>query len=102
MHMYLVVGAWLLTAVFAAGGIAGIVREWVPPWLRRRVVRPRLWGYGTLVMTLGVSLLLLLGPFEGAGFGAVSFFGYCGLVLAGGIMQALSQRPGEGPTKSAS
>ncbi|MFG2885642.1 hypothetical protein ACGFYV_25685 [Streptomyces sp. NPDC048297] len=102
MHMYLVAGAWLVVALAAAGGIAAIATDWVPPWIRRRVVRPRLWGYGTLTMTLGLTLLLLLGPFEDAGFGAVGFFGYCGLFLAGGIMQALSQRPGGGPTKSAS
>ncbi|MFJ9864560.1 hypothetical protein [Streptomyces sp. NPDC101165] len=102
MHMYFVVAAWLAVALLAAGGIVSIVADWVPWPARRRVVRPRLWGYGTLVMALGLSLLLFLGPFDDAGFGGVGFFGYLALFLAGFIIQALAQRPGRDATKTSS
>ncbi|MGW2704467.1 hypothetical protein [Streptomyces sp. NPDC001340] len=102
MHMYLVVSAWLVVVLLAAGGIASIVADWVPWPARRRVVRPRLWGYGTLVTTLGLSLLLFLGPFDDAGFGDVGFFGYIALFLAGFIIQALAQRPGRDTTRTSS
>ncbi|MFF4570631.1 hypothetical protein [Streptomyces sp. NPDC001410] len=102
MHMYLVVAAWLVVALLAAGGIASVAADWVPWPARRRVVRPRLWGYGTLVTTLGLSLLLFLGPFDDAGFGDVGFFGYLALFVAGFVIQALAQRPGRDSTKTSS
>ncbi len=102
MHMLLVVGAWLVVALYAAAGVASVVAGWVPWPARRRVVRPRLWGYGTLLTTLGLSLLLLLGPLEEAGAGVVAFAGYCALFLAGFVVQALAQRPGRDTTRTAS
>lgn len=102
MHMYLVVAAWLVTALLVAGGIASIAADRVPWPARGRVVRPRLWGWGTLVMALGLSLLLFLGPFEDAGFGGVAFFGYLALFLTGLIIQALARRPGRDTTKTSS
>lgn len=102
MHMYLVVAAWLAVALFAAVGIASIVADWVPWPARRRVVRPRLWGYGTLVTALGLSLLLLLEPSDAAGFGGVAFFGYLALLLVGFIIQVRAQSPGRDTTKTSS
>lgn len=102
MHLLIVVGAWLAVALFVAAGVASVVTGWVPWPARRRVVRPRLWGYGTLLTSLGLSLLLLLGPLEDAGAGTVAFCGYCALFLAGFVVQALAQRPGRDTTKTAS
>ncbi len=102
MHMLLVVGAWLAVALLVAAGVVSVVTDWVPWPARRRVVRPRLWGYGTLLTALGLGLLLLLGPMEEAGAGIVAFAGYCVLFLAGFVVQALAQRPGRDTTKTAS
>ncbi|MEU5534318.1 hypothetical protein [Streptomyces sp. NPDC020362] len=102
MHMFMVVAAWLAVALFAAGGIAGIRADWVPPWLRHRVVRPRLWGYGALLMTLGLSLLLLTGPLHVTRFGGFGFFAWSVVFLAGALLQVLSQSPGRNTTKTSS
>lgn len=101
MHLYLVVAAWLAVALLAAGGIASIVADWVPWPARRRVLRPRLWGYGTLLGALGVGLFLFLGPLDDSGFGVLPIAGWC-LFLAGSIVQLFAQRPGRDATKTAS
>ncbi|MBP2049216.1 FtsH-binding integral membrane protein [Streptomyces griseochromogenes] len=101
MHMYLVVAAWLAVGLLAACGIASVVAEWVPWPARRRVMRPRLFGYGTLVSTLGLGLFMFLGPFEDAGFSVVPMMGWC-LFLVGSFVQLLAQRPGRDTTKTAS
>ncbi|MEU1405108.1 hypothetical protein ABZ471_22590 [Streptomyces sp. NPDC005728] len=100
MHMYLVVAAWLAVALLASAGIASIVSDWVPWPARRRVVRPRLWGYGTLVGTLGLGLMFVQPPDE-TGFGVLLITGWC-LFLVGMIIQLAAQRPGRRATKTAS
>ncbi|GAA3830311.1 hypothetical protein GCM10022403_074400 [Streptomyces coacervatus] len=101
MHIYLVVAAWLAVALLAACGIAAVVADWVPRPARRRVVRPRLWGYGSLVSTLGLGLWMFLGPLMDAGLSPLPVIGWC-LFMGGMIIQLLAQRPGRGATKTAS
>lgn len=83
-------------AVVVAGaviGIAGVTVGWVPPWGSRRVLRPRLWGYGTLVSTAGLGTVMILGNFEGpsSAYGALLFTGMA-VFLVGLCLQVLAQR----------
>lgn len=40
----------VLGALLIACGIASLRTGWVPPWVRRRVTRPRLFGLGALLV----------------------------------------------------
>ncbi|WP_406006950.1 hypothetical protein OG440_12725 [Streptomyces sp. NBC_00637] len=98
LHWSLVVTAVVCVTVMAVVGGAAVTREWVPPFGRRRVLRPRLWGIGVLMSALGLSLFLSLGPL--AGHLTVNFFvppAGMALNLAGLGVQTLAQRPGRAP-----
>ncbi|WP_405916205.1 hypothetical protein [Streptomyces sp. NBC_00728] len=95
MKWYLVAfGAPLLT-MQAAFGVAAIAVYWVPPWFRRRVVRPRLWGWGALTGAIGMALFIFLGPFHGPDADMTPYaLGGTALFLVGQVVQMLGQRPG--------
>ncbi|MFJ8994370.1 hypothetical protein ACIRQH_28705 [Streptomyces sp. NPDC102279] len=85
-----------LAALVAAGlGVAAIATYWVPPWFRRRVVRPRLWGWGALSGSVGMSLFMFLGPFHGpdADMTPYAMTGVA-LFVVGQALQMLGQYPG--------
>jgi hypothetical protein len=83
--------AWLLVAAI---GVVAVTTGRVLPTLRKRVVRPELWGYGALISALGmgtgmtlhwwaVSLVL-----DGAGAATA-----LALIVLGGVLQWRSERP---------
>lgn len=95
MHDFLLVTSALAAAAMAAIGIAGLVREWTPPW-GRKVLRPKLWGFGTLLTGAGLGLYTLLGPLNGqpsGSFGPIPVLGWVVFVAGLGI-QSLGLRPG--------
>ncbi|MFF7334573.1 hypothetical protein [Streptomyces sp. NPDC008150] len=93
----LAVGA-VLALLMLAGGVAGVVAEWVPPWARSRVLRPRLAGAGWLVGAVGWTMWtfgsLLSGP--GTSFSTVQAVGWV-ILMAGLVVQFLGTRPGRVP-----
>ncbi|MEU2866722.1 hypothetical protein ACIQWL_42405 [Streptomyces mirabilis] len=95
MHLYLVGFAALAMTGAALMGIAGIVTGWVPPWLRPRVLRPKLWGYGSVVGAAGMSLYMFIGPFRGLDL-SMAPFAMTGIALfiAGMVLQMAARRPG--------
>ncbi|WP_062641237.1 hypothetical protein [Streptomyces maremycinicus] len=106
----LVVTAVVCVTLMAVVGIAAVAREWVPPFGRRRVLRPRLWGAGALMSALGLGLFMFLGPMASHDLAVDLYVPPAGMAvnLAGLAVQALAQRPGRTPrlppatTKSAS
>ena len=97
MNSILVVLAVLMLAAGVASGIAALTTGWIFPGpARARVVRPRLWGYGTLVGMAGFGTFMFLGPIRGSDF-RYAPFAVVGLavVFAGLAMQWLAQRPGK-------
>jgi hypothetical protein len=95
VHLYLVGFAALAMTGTALMGIAGIVTGWVPPWLRPRVVRPKLWGYGSVVGAAGMSLYMFIGPFRGPDLSMAPFaMAGMALFIVGLVMQMASRRPG--------
>ncbi|MEU4170611.1 hypothetical protein AB0F46_27510 [Streptomyces sp. NPDC026665] len=98
MHWYFVGFAALIVIAQAGAGIAAITRYWIPPWMRRRVVRPKLWGWGTLVAALGWSLFAFLGPFRGPDFTMAPYvLGGMALFIGGLVVQGMGQHPGRRP-----
>ncbi|WP_158693134.1 hypothetical protein [Streptomyces viridochromogenes] len=102
MHGILVTPAALCVAAGVAMGVAGIVTGWVPPWGRRRIVRPRLWGYGSVVGSVGIGGYSSLGSFDGPASR------HAGIAIAGGAvffvglaLQLPAQRPGRTPHEPA-
>ncbi|MFD8002445.1 hypothetical protein [Streptomyces mirabilis] len=95
MHPYLVGLVALAMTGTALMGIAGITTGWVAPWMRIRVLRPKLWGYGVLVGAVGMSLYMFIGPFRGPDL-SMAPFAMTGLAMffAGLWLQTLSRRPG--------
>jgi hypothetical protein len=92
---------WVLVGVAAAAvvagaaaGVAAIATGWVPPWGGHRIMRPKLWGYGTLVSAVGLAGYMFLGPMNQAPFAHVSIaaMGF-GLWLAGAATQMSARRP---------
>ncbi|WP_369248963.1 hypothetical protein [Streptomyces sp. R41] len=95
MHSYLVAFAVLAVVGLAGIGIAGITTGWVPPWGRRRVLRPKLWGYGSVVGAVGMSLYMFLGPFRGPD-ADMTPYAMAGMAVffVGLVLQMAGQRPG--------
>ncbi|MEV6837648.1 hypothetical protein AB0N17_24595 [Streptomyces sp. NPDC051133] len=104
MHMYMVVAAVLIVASMVAFGVAALTTGWVMPFARRRVLRPKLHGYGQLIGAVGLSLWMFLGLIPRR-FDVVPLIGWFLWMGALGL-QMLAQRPGRAPrggvTKSVS
>jgi hypothetical protein len=84
-------------AVVAAGlamGTAAVARGWVPRWGRRKIPRPTLWGYGTLVAAAGWAGFTLLGPVSPHPFSYIPWATLgLGMFLVGLIMQIVATDP---------
>ncbi|MFF0010222.1 hypothetical protein [Streptomyces sp. NPDC005374] len=66
MHETLVVLAVLVLTVGAVLSAAAITVGWIAPGPgRAKVLRPRVWGYGTLVAMAGIGTFLFVGPLHG-------------------------------------
>ncbi|MFI0963183.1 hypothetical protein ACH4S8_17535 [Streptomyces sp. NPDC021080] len=95
MHWYLVGSAALLVAAHAGLGIVAVTTGWVPPSFRRRVARPRLFGWSALAGAAGLGLFMFPGPFHGhdAALTPTALVGIL-LFVASTVLQVMSQRPG--------
>ncbi|MFE7932736.1 hypothetical protein ACFU6S_29225 [Streptomyces sp. NPDC057456] len=99
VHWTLVVTAVVCVTLMVVAGLAAVTREWVPPFGRGRVVRPRLWGAGVLASALGLSLFLSLGPLAFSDLAVNLYIPLAGMAvnLAGLAVQMLAQRPAHAP-----
>ncbi|MFE7840999.1 hypothetical protein ACFU53_34565 [Streptomyces sp. NPDC057474] len=88
------IGIGCLAAVMVATVVFGVVAirtGWMLPWLRRRTLRPVLWGYATLAGSAGLCLWCVGMTAERA-----DVFGLAGLVLiaTNTVLSYLATRPG--------
>ncbi|WP_406838733.1 hypothetical protein ACICHK_25715 [Streptomyces sp. AHU1] len=98
MHWYFVAGAVLVVVAQAGLGTAALTKYWIPPWVRPRVVRPKLWGWGALTGSVGWSLFMFLGPLRGPDASLMPYaLGGMALFIAGLVVQMAGQRPGRRP-----
>ncbi|MFE0509454.1 hypothetical protein [Streptomyces sp. NPDC058964] len=102
MHTYLVGAAVLAVALLLASGIASVTTGWVMPLGRKRVLRPKLWGYGTLTSGIGMGVFLFVGPWGSSEppSGLREAIAWCGwgVFFVGSLIQLLAQRPGRTPS----
>ena len=95
MKLYLAIPLVLLALLIAAAGVAAVTRGWVLPTNRLPVRRPRLYGWGLLVVAFALccQVVFLLVPSDpdirqwGSLTGSV-------LLLTGLIVMMVSQRTG--------
>ena len=70
MHDVLEILAVLVLAIGAVLSVAAITTGWIAPGRgRAKVLRPRVWGYGTLVAMAGIGTYLFVGPLQGPDMG---------------------------------
>jgi len=93
---YLMIPSAVVFALSVAGGIATLRTGWVLPWLRRRMFRPRLWGYGELTMAAGVALCASGGLLEAPQSGTVVSTPAPALALVSLGLVMSARRPGSG------
>ncbi|MFJ8536547.1 hypothetical protein [Streptomyces sp. NPDC093591] len=96
-------GAAVSPGLLVVLGVVTRTTGWVVPFGRTRVLRPKLWAYGSLVSGIGGAVFVFLGPLAGA-YGPMPRAGW--FASMGGLgLQMPAQRPGRGATdatKSAS
>ncbi|MGW2491793.1 hypothetical protein ACWCV9_31865 [Streptomyces sp. NPDC001606] len=96
MHMFLVVAGAITLGLLGLSGVLTLTTGWIVPWGRARVLRPALWGYGSLLAAAGGAVFLFLGPLARQ-YGPVPWTGWLAF-MAGLGLQTLAQRPGRGAT----
>lgn len=96
MHWVIMGFCLLVVTVIAVGGVAAITTGWVVPWGRPRVLRPKLWGIGSLVTAVGAAVWTFLGPTVGPPHAPSAYVAWAGWILfmVGLLIQHRSQRPG--------
>ncbi|WP_329271384.1 hypothetical protein [Streptomyces sp. NBC_01451] len=96
MYEYLSVTAALLLGAMALCGVMAVATGWLLPWLRRRTLRPALWGYGTVLFSGGVLLSMSYGTFgvfdDSPALVDAAFVATMVMIVAGGYLQMLSTR----------
>lgn len=101
VHEILMILAVLVVTAGVVLSVAAITTGWMLPGRgRAKVLRPRVWGYGTLVAMAGIGTYLFVGPLEGPDMGNFPI-SMCGMALfaVGLYVQRLAMRP---PTKTSS
>ncbi|MEV5011424.1 MULTISPECIES: hypothetical protein [unclassified Streptomyces] len=93
MDWFLVGAAAVGFGLLAVSGVLALATGWLAPWLRGRVVRSDLWGYGAV--SLAVSLAMGM-SFKVAGHSTivldVLFVVTVALAILGGLLQRRSLR----------
>ncbi|WP_327381764.1 hypothetical protein [Streptomyces sp. NBC_01207] len=56
MGLYLAVPIGVVALLIAVSGGATLSREWLSPWQRRHIVRPRLFGWAQLLIAAALGL----------------------------------------------
>lgn len=94
MPWYVLAPSALMSVLGAVGGVAAVRRGWVLPWLRPRTLRPRLWGYGVLLMSAFLAAQVVDGAVAGLHPQLLVIGGGFVLFLIGSGLMLASQQPG--------
>jgi hypothetical protein len=94
MLWYVLAPSALVSVLGAVSGVAAIRTGWVLPWLRRRTLRPRLWGYGVLLMSVFLAAQVVDGAVAGPHSQLLVIGGGLVLFLTGSGLMLASQQPG--------
>ncbi|NEC23876.1 hypothetical protein [Streptomyces parvus] len=93
MRLYLGISVILLALLIAASGVAALTRGWVLPTGRKHVTRPRLYGWGQLVVAVALCCQVTFGLMT-IGFASRQWGTLTGsaLMVTGVLVIAMSQR----------
>jgi len=88
----------LAVAALGGLGVVTLVTGWVAPWGRSRVLRPKLWGLGSVISAAGMGVFMFTGPFHGLPDPALYPYAITGWLVffVGLAFQWRAQRPGRG------
>ncbi|MFK4098751.1 hypothetical protein ACI2L1_01435 [Streptomyces sp. NPDC019531] len=95
MHEVLEILSVLVLTTGVVLSVAAISVGWLTPGRgRAKVLRPRVWGYGTLIAMAGIGTFLFVGPLHGPDMGnfAVAMGGMA-VFAAGLYVQRQSMKP---------
>ncbi|MFJ4203590.1 hypothetical protein ACIP2Y_28725 [Streptomyces sviceus] len=104
MHETLVLLAVLVLTAGAVLALAAIINGWIAPGPgRAKVLRPHVWGYGTLVSMAGIGTYLFVGPLQGPDMGnfPVAMSGMA-VFAAGLYVQRRALKPARAARKTSS
>ncbi|MFI7409002.1 hypothetical protein ACIBU0_10080 [Streptomyces sp. NPDC049627] len=98
MHEALVAVAALVVAAGVVFAVVAITTGRIIPGPesgRAKILRPRLWGYGTLAVAIGIGMFIFLGPLQGP-TGHYARYALIGMVVnfLGLYVQRLATKPG--------
>ncbi|MFF4276335.1 hypothetical protein [Streptomyces sp. NPDC001536] len=100
-----IVGAVVITAGLAIG-TAAVTKGWLLPGRgSAKILRPRVWGYGTLLNQAGTGAFLFLGPLDESRHPGFFPFAVAGMAVAalGLYVQRRAQFPADaGATRTSS
>ncbi|MFJ8022124.1 hypothetical protein [Streptomyces sp. NPDC096311] len=90
--------AILALAICFGPGLAAVTTAWLFPWLRGSIARPRLWGWGQLMLGLFFAMQLMdqtiiFTPHSGD----VLFYGGLAFGIGGLCLMMLARSPGTAP-----
>jgi len=70
VHETLVILAVLVLTAGTGLALAAVTTGWIAPGPgRAKVLRPHVWGYGTLISMAGIGTYLFVGPLQGPDMG---------------------------------
>ncbi|MET7382010.1 hypothetical protein ABZT08_24850 [Streptomyces sp. NPDC005526] len=95
MHPIPAVLAALFVSGLTAMGVAAIRTGWVLPWGAHKILRPRLWGSGSLVLAVGAALFMspVASPGLADRFAVLPVVGWA-VFLVGLVIQMAARWPG--------
>ncbi|MFG2819968.1 hypothetical protein ACGFX4_11140 [Kitasatospora sp. NPDC048365] len=94
MKLYLAVPLAIVALLTAASGIAALSRGWLLPSYRRHVRRPRLYGWGQLVVAFALSWQVVFLLAVGTSSREWATMTGSGFMLVGLLLLLAGQRPG--------
>ncbi|QEV39068.1 hypothetical protein CP978_11290 [Streptomyces nodosus] len=93
MDWFFVGAAAVGFGLLAVGGVLALATGWLAPWLRGRVVRPDLWGYGTVSLAAGLATVMSFKMAVDSEIVLDTLFVLAmALVILGGLLQRRSLR----------
>ncbi|MGW3912728.1 hypothetical protein ACWEBX_14565 [Streptomyces sp. NPDC005070] len=95
MSSYVAALLGAMALLVACGAVATLGWGWLPPWLRSRIVRPALFGWAQLTMTIALVAQLVGGSLITAPdvrF-VVSMSGALAMLLATGLIGLAQRQP---------
>lgn len=106
MHETLVIAGVVVVTAGLAIGTAAVTKGWLLPGRgSAKILRPRVWGYGTLLNQAGTGVFLFLGPLDESNHPGFFPFALAGAATAmvGLYVQRRAQFPsGAGATRTSS